>query len=539
LVARPGAALGVYPEREYLQPGRLQQLLERLAISIGERLLPAQRGFKQVLVDINQHRTLFSTVPDQEISALSQSLRRQLRRQGQTDVLVSTGFALVREVVHRKLDIRMTDDQMMAGWIMLQGHLAEMADGAGKSLAIVLPACIAALSEVPVHVIFASDQLAHDTAETLRPVYEAMGLSMGLLQPDTPLDQRGAAYQCDLAYCSARQIAADYLQDRVLLRQQTGNLRLQIDRLDNKNPITEQLRLRGLCYAIVDNADTVLIDESLSPLILTRPGTAADRPGNIQGEVLARTIFPRFFQRYLRLTGVAANLADLSTELHATYGLQVKRVGTSRAERKLPTTTLVYRDMAGKWRAITDRVVELHGQGQPVLVATRSSEDSTLLGEFLATAGISPHLVEEGCGDIAGLLPGASTQGEVTVTSRWAGHNIDIDSTYQSQEIDGLHVILSDCSRARRIEERFLGYCAGPGELGSTTAMVSLEDTLAQACIPPWVRSTLHWGQLRGAVPVLQWARKKQRRLGARARKRSLRADRKQDELLAFSGPAG
>ena len=535
LLARPGAAFGVYPECEHAPSSWLHQSLERAALRVGGRLFPAQREFDRVIADINQHGEHFSGVKSSEFRSQAQHLRQQFISQDQTDALATASFALVREVIRRELDLSLTDEQLMAGWVMFKGNLAEMADGEGKSLATLLPACAAALAGIPVHLISASDSLAQHQANFLRPVYAAMGISMGLVAADTPLEQRRAAYRCDVTYCSAMQVASDYLQDSLLQRRQSGKLRLQINRLDTQNPLTAQLRLRGLCYAIVDNADTILIDESLRPLILSRAGRT---PDNAEREVIARTTFPGFLQRYVKLCGIAANLGELATEVHATYGLRVQSTDSREPVQVQHTLDQVFIDMAGKWQAICERVVEKHKLGQAVLVATQSNDDSEQFSEMLTSAGVSHQLLDGNTGYTSQLLSGAGAEGVVTVISGWAGHDTDIGNDSGARELDGLHIILSARSKAARIDQRFLGYCTRRGEPGSVVAMLSLEDILAQVFLPSWILSLLQWGQLRGAAYMLRLAQKNQQRLNARARRRSLAADRKREELLAFSGPA-
>jgi preprotein translocase subunit SecA len=183
-------------------------------------------------------------------------------------VLAET-FALVREAASRSIGMRHFDVQLMAGWAMARGMLAEMETGEGKTLAATLPACAAALAGTPVHVISANDYLVTRDAEALRPLYSFLGLEVAALR-ETDRDPRirQAAYACDVVYVTARGVAFDHLRDRLASGRQGGHLARSVERLAAGDDSREPL-LRGLCLAIVDEADSVLIDDACTPLILS------------------------------------------------------------------------------------------------------------------------------------------------------------------------------------------------------------------------------------------------------------------------------
>jgi preprotein translocase subunit SecA len=513
--------------------------VDRAALRVGNRFFRGQREITRLIADINEQGDRLSGEKSDKLASHILHLRQQFACQGATDALATASFALVREVVQRELGLRLFDEQMMGGWVMFKGGLAEMAPGEGKTLANLLPACTAALAGIPVHVLAVNDRQANRHASLLKPVYEAMGISLGLVETQTPIEERRAAYHCDVTCCSSRQVAFDYLQDRVLLNRQSGMLHMQVDRLNKQSTSADQLRLRGLCYAIVDDADSILIDESLSPLVLSRSGRPAGVPDSAEGDVLARTTFPRFFQRYLKLCGTASNLRVLAKELHGTYGLRVRSIAPRTASQRQIATDQVFMDQASKWQAICDCAEEKFANGRPVLVFTHSKADSERLGQLLTAAGI-PHCLcdTDGHGDNCQALARAGTRGAVTVTSTWPGHSTDIHLDADARDLGGLHVILSERHQVARIDDRFIGHCARRGEPGSAIRMLSLEDELAQECLPGRTRARLQRGQLKGARFVLRRAQKKQQRLQARARQQSLKADRQLDELLSFSGTA-
>jgi preprotein translocase subunit SecA len=170
------------------------------------------------------------------------------------------------------------DSQLAAGAALLRGAVAEMPTGEGKTLAATLCAAFRALSGTPVHVITANDYLAERDAEAMRLVYELLGLTVGVVTSGRDAAARRRAYACDVTYCCNKEVVFDYLRDRRLKRGRTG-LHLQFDRLCGSRSPTRALLMRGLHAAIVDEADSVLIDETRTPLVLSQQGRGADQTG--------------------------------------------------------------------------------------------------------------------------------------------------------------------------------------------------------------------------------------------------------------------
>jgi preprotein translocase subunit SecA len=212
-----------------------------------------------------------------ELADETARLRNLLVVEGLTDELVMSSFALIRETARRILGTPHYGVQLMGGWVMAQGFLAEMATGEGKTLTATLPAATAGLAGIPVHVISTNDYLVTRDAELMRPLYEALGLTVGTItEGEKEPAARRAAYACDITYATSNQLAFDYLRDRIAAQGQRG-LALQLDRLHSQRPRSGARMLRGLCFAIVDEADSVLIDEARTPLILSRPSGGADQ----------------------------------------------------------------------------------------------------------------------------------------------------------------------------------------------------------------------------------------------------------------------
>jgi preprotein translocase subunit SecA len=164
----------------------------------------------------------------------------------------------------------------MAGWGLLQGKLVEMATGEGKSIAATLPACTVALAGYPVHVITVNDYLAGRDAEVMEPLYRFLGLSVGAVIQGMSRDQRRQIYSRSIAYCANKELAFDYLRDRVASAHRGSQLHIGLKALHKDAPGDQGLVLRGLYFGIVDEADSVLIDEARTPLILSHDAGAAD-----------------------------------------------------------------------------------------------------------------------------------------------------------------------------------------------------------------------------------------------------------------------
>ncbi|HEM45815.1 MAG TPA: prepilin peptidase, partial [Alphaproteobacteria bacterium] len=168
------------------------------------------------------------------------------------------------------------DAQVLGGFAMLKGMIAEMETGEGKTLTATLPACTAALAALPVHVITVNDYLAQRDAELMGPVYRALGLTVAHVVHGMSPEERREAYLADVTYCTNKEAAFDYLRDRMVLGNESNNLRLKMERLYGETSRANRLVMRGLHFAIIDEADSVLIDEARTPLIISGQTDAGD-----------------------------------------------------------------------------------------------------------------------------------------------------------------------------------------------------------------------------------------------------------------------
>lgn len=195
-----------------------------------------------------------------------QRLQLALYRDGFADRHVAQAFALIATLSSRLLGLTPYDAQFIGARIVLDNHLAEMATGEGKSLTVALAAATAALAGIPVHVITANDYLVERDARKFRPLYSALGLTTGTIIQNKESPARRAAYACNITYCTAKELVFDYLRDS--LSRHRDPLHWHIAQLSGSK--VEQPMLRGLCMAIIDEADSILIDEARVPLIISR-----------------------------------------------------------------------------------------------------------------------------------------------------------------------------------------------------------------------------------------------------------------------------
>ena len=284
-----GASLAAgrpYAERREDDSGwhdRLAEFLYRATAGHVRNRIDHARRRMEVIIDLaERHERELRQSADADLIRRVPTLRGRLRRQGFAPELVAECFALIREAATRTIGQRHYPSQLMAGFALLQGKLVEMATGEGKTIAATLPACTVALAGYPVHVITVNDYLASRDAETMGPLYRFLGLSVGTVVQGMLKPARREAYAQAVTYCTNKELAFDYLRDRVALEGRESRLHLALDRLQTMGGRDDKLVLRGLYYGIVDEADSVFIDEARTPLILSATGRASDEAVNCE-----------------------------------------------------------------------------------------------------------------------------------------------------------------------------------------------------------------------------------------------------------------
>jgi preprotein translocase subunit SecA len=224
---------------------------------------------RRLLAQIMRLEPRIQSRSDAELRAASLALRHRARSKERPAKLLVEAFALVREAARRTISMRHFDVQLLGGMMLCERGLAEMQTGEGKTLTATLPAYVYALYGRGAHVSTVNDYLARRDAELMTPVYEALGLKVGVIESSTEPEDRRVAYAADVTYGTGKEFGFDFLRDKILLRgreQQGSNLG---KRLLGTAGAVEQPLQRSPFFMLVDEADSVLIDDAGTPLIIS------------------------------------------------------------------------------------------------------------------------------------------------------------------------------------------------------------------------------------------------------------------------------
>jgi preprotein translocase subunit SecA len=593
---------------------------------------------------------------DGDLRTEALSLRYRAKCGTAISELLPRTYALVREAAARHLEMRHFDSQMLGGILLAQSFAVEMATGEGKTLTATLPLCLRALEGKGAHLVTANDYLALRDAEWMRPVYESLGLTVAAIQSSSSRQERRQAYACDITYGSAKEFGFDFLRDRLTLRQtasqqwprQTGFEDLQI-----VGAFDGSIQ-RGLHFALIDEADSVLIDEARTPLVIGRsdghhPEQAAacfvwaaqtakllqqpmhyalevrsktvslsmegqqavrgrakspaldgfrltelysaverallvthfllrdrhyvvrdgevvivdeltgrlgegrkwrggihqaiEAAENIQitanNEFAAQIAVQQFFRLYDHLTGMSGTLRQSSRELSGVYRLPVVSAPTHRPCRRLTLPDLILATAEQKWAAIVKEVKSVHASGRPVLVGTRSIENSEHLSQLLDAAGI-PHQVLNArhTASEAKRVACAGRQRYVTVATNMAGRGTDIILEAGVAELGGLHVICTEMHETARVDRQLAGRAARQGDPGSVRRFLALDDEIISAAFGPNEANRLQYSAVNDSAvierraEVFRVAQSIVARRHARQRRALLKMVRKRDKRL-------
>ncbi|MGH8679638.1 MAG: DEAD/DEAH box helicase [Burkholderiales bacterium] len=265
----PGLLLGAYPERRAPEPDVLARFAGQAGAALAPLLGLRDGRYASFLARVGALESQFQGFSPEEFAERLHDARVTMSRYGLIEPLMVEAFALIRRSCLQELGVRPYDTQLIAARIMLDNRLAEMATGEGKTLAAAICAATAALAGIPVHVITANDYLVARDAESLRPLYAALGLSVGCVTQPLEFHRRQQAYGCDITYCTGKELVFDYLRDRIVRNREGSDLAIRAAQLNCASTASRPTLLRGLCMAIVDEADSILIDEARVPLILS------------------------------------------------------------------------------------------------------------------------------------------------------------------------------------------------------------------------------------------------------------------------------
>jgi len=565
-----------------------------------------------VVAAVNDQESRVQPLSNDQLRAKTAEFREKLAQGASVDDILPEAFAVVREASRRTTRMRHFDVQIIGGAVLHQGKIAEMKTGEGKTLVATLPAYLNALDGRGVHIVTVNDYLAKRDTEWMGAIYRFLGLSVGTIQHGLDDAQRRTAYGCDITYGTNNEFGFDYLRDNMKFR-------------------LEDLAQREFNYAIVDEVDSILIDEARTPLIISGPtqqstqlyyradtlvrrlhkekhftvdeksrtvsiqeaGVAeAERvlgipnlydlanmevvhavntslkahhlfkrdvdymvqdgkvvivdeftgrlmPGRRYSDglhqaleakervrveeeyqTLASVTFQNYFRMYRKLAGMTGTAATEATEFRHIYGLGVVEIPTNKPLIRLENPDVVYRTGGEKWEAVAEEIVELHGQGRPVLVGTISIEKSEHLSSILRRKNIKHVVLNAKYHEMeAQIIAQAGRIGAVTIATNMAGRGVDIllggnpeflareqlrksgvdpqkaapeqlePALEQSRAVtakehdevvalEGLHVLGTERHESRRIDNQLRGRAGRQGDPGSSRFYLSLEDDL-------------------------------------------------------------
>ena len=484
----------------------------------------------KILALENEYRNL----SEDALRGKTQEFKDRLSAGETLDDILPEAFAAIREAADRVLGMRPYPVQLIGGIVLHQGRIAEMKTGEGKTLVAILPTYLNALTGLGVHVVTVNDYLAKYQSEWMGKVYRYMGLTIGLVIPGMSPAERRAAYAADITYCTNNELGFDYLRDNMAIYKQ-------------------ELVQRGHNFAIVDEVDSILIDEARTPLIISGKGEDSSKlyemadmfvsslrrqvfaktedkevhddydcdyfvdekaktvsltasgiakaekyfgvenladsenttlshhinqamkarglmkkdidyvvkDGQIiivdeftgrlmygrryneglhqaieakekvtvagESKTLATITFQNFFRLYNKLSGMTGTALTEEEEFASIYMLDVVEIPTNKPVIRKDHPDVVYKNEAGKFRAIVQQVKECHAKGQPVLVGTISIEKSEILSKLLKREGI-PHNVlnAKHHEQEAQIVAQAGKFGAVTIATNMAGRGTDI-----------------------------------------------------------------------------------------------------------------
>ena len=498
----------------------------------------SEKELKSISPIVNKIEALepeYAALTDEQLQAKTPEFKQRYQNGENLDALLPEAFAACREAAWRVLGMKPYRVQLIGGIILHQGRIAEMKTGEGKTLVATLPAYLNALTGEGVHIVTVNDYLAKRDSEWMGKVYRFMGLSVGLVIHGVQGPDKHRAYEADITYGTNNEFGFDYLRDNMAIYKQ-------------------EMVQRGHSFAIVDEVDSILIDEARTPLIISGQGdestqlyTIVDNfvsrltcrtvasvdekeeedpnetadyivdekartvtltangirkaeqafhlenladPENTtlshhinqairarglmkrdidyvvkDGEViivdeftgrlmfgrryseglhqaieakehvtvaresktLATITFQNYFRLYDKLSGMTGTAMTEEDEFNGTYSLDVVEIPTNKPLARVDHHDVVYKNEAGKYRAIIQQIEECHAKGQPVLVGTISIEKSELLSGMLKKKGIQHNVLNaKNHEKEAEIVAQAGKYGAVTVATNMAGRGTDI-----------------------------------------------------------------------------------------------------------------
>ena len=477
----------------------------------------------------------YAALTDEQLRAKTDEFRQRYADGESLDDLLPEAFATAREAAWRVLGMKPFRVQLIGGIVLHQGRIAEMKTGEGKTLVAVLPAYLNALTGEGVHIVTVNDYLARRDSEWMGKVYRFLGLSVGLIVHDMSSAERQQAYAADITYGTNNEMGFDYLRDNMAIYKsqmvQRGHAFAIVDEVDSilideaRTPLiisgqgdestdlyrqaedfaarlkcksyasiddkeeededldadyvvdekarTATLTARGIAKAetafglenladienatlvhhidqairahgimkrdidyVVKDGEVIIVDEFTGRLMLGRrysdglhQAIEAKEHVRVQSEnkTLATITFQNYFRLYGKLSGMTGTAMTEEEEFAAIYNLDIIEIPTNKPVIRIDNPDVVYKNEAGKLRAIIEQIRVCHEKGQPVLVGTVSIEKSEQLSKLLRKAGI-PHNVlnAKHHEKEAEIVAQAGKFGAVTIATNMAGRGTDI-----------------------------------------------------------------------------------------------------------------
>jgi len=552
---------------------------------------------KPLIGQINDQEQNFKNLKNEEFKAKTHFLKKSLQEGRKIESIIPESFALVREAASRVLNERHYDAQLIGGIFLHAGKIAEMKTGEGKTLVSTLPAYLNALSGKGVHIVTVNDYLAKRDSEWMGKVFDFLGLSTGCITNELNDQERKKNYNYDITYATNNELGFDYLRDNM------------------KYDLAEMVQ-RDHHYCIVDEVDSILIDESRTPLIIS--GRSDDnsnhyllskkfinklqkedyeideknknailtdagidkieklaiqdgvlknnnfydpqnlslvhhvnqalkanylfnkdidyivREGKVQiideftgrilegrrfsdglhqsieakenaeiqeeNQTLASITFQNYFRLYQKLSGMTGTALTEAEEFYDIYKLNVVAVPTNRPMVRKDFNDQIFRTEREKYLAITNKIIDCHSKGQPVLVGTTSIEKSEKISKNLIEKKIKHNVLNAKQHEKeAKIIAEAGKIGAITIATNMAGRGTDIqlggnkdfkDEDNQKElpqiqedkekvkSVGGLCIVGTERHESRRIDNQLRGRSGRQGDPGSSIFYISLEDEL-------------------------------------------------------------
>ncbi len=258
------------PEKESFEEKMVNRVVHGLNGTFKNLFAARPSCMKQIVKPVTQTGRGLEKLNDNDLKEKIRNISRKLKQKGLNKKEIIQAFALIRETAWRTVHMKHFKPQIAGAYAMLNNMVAEMDTGEGKTLTATLTASTVAMAGIPVHIISVNDYLTKRDATLMAPIYEFCNLSVGYVVHDMDRAQKREAYACDITYCTNKEIAFDYLKDKLVLKNCSNLLSICAGYLKGGGSDVDKLMMRGLHFAIVDEADSVLIDEARTPLIISQ-----------------------------------------------------------------------------------------------------------------------------------------------------------------------------------------------------------------------------------------------------------------------------